>query len=191
MIILETERLIIRNWCEEDRDFFHAMTSDPVVMEFFPSLLEREKSDALLDRLYTMISTSGIGFYALEERESGALIGFTGLAKTDLEPFLRQDTMEIGWRLAQHAWGKGYVTEAAQACLAHAFDVHGQDEVVAFAVHNNHRSTAVMRRLGMVPQPERDFDHPKVPDSHPHLKRHVLYAISKAQWLNQYDKTNV
>lgn len=185
MIVMETPRLILRNWCEEDRDFFYRINSDPVVMEFFPGPRSRAASDALMDRVATNISDDKIGFYALQEKSSGNLVGMTGLARTDLEPFIRKDTVEIGWRLVPEYWGKGYVGEAARASLNYAFNERGQDEVVAFAVHNNHRSTAVMERLGMLYQPKRDFDHPRVPDSYPLIKHHVLYAISKEQWLNQ------
>lgn len=189
-LIIETPRLLLRNWRESDREFFHEINSDPVVMEFFPALRSREESDALMDRVQTMISDDGFGFYALQEKATGDVIGFTGLMKTDLEPFMPKGVLEIGWRLAQRYWGKGYVSEAALASLKYAFDERGQDEVVSFAVHNNHRSTAVMKRLGMINNPACDFDHPKVPVSHPQLKRHVLYTINNKQWLNQHIKTS-
>lgn len=188
--IIETPRLLLRNWQEDDRAFFHEINSDPEVMEFFPALRSREESDALMDRIVAMINEDNFGFYALQDKESGNVVGFTGLMKTDLEPFMPKGVLEIGWRLAQRYWGKGYVTEAALASLAYAFDERGQDEVVSFAVHNNHRSTSVMKRIGMVNDPQRDFDHPKVPDSHPQLKRHVFYSISKQQWLNQNGKSD-
>ena len=187
--IIETPRLLLRNWQEEDRAFFHEINSDPEVMEFFPALRSREESDALMDRIVAMINDDSFGFYALQDKNTGDVVGFTGLMRTDLEPFMPKGVLEIGWRLAKRYWGKGYVTEAALASLAYAFNERGQDEVVSFAVHNNHRSTSVMQRIGMVNDPKRDFDHPKVPDSHPQLKRHVLYTISKQQWLNQHGKS--
>ena len=67
--------------------------------------------------------------------------------------------------------------------LALAFDRLGTDEVISFAVWNNRRSTAVMERLGMRRDESRDFDHPAVPDSHPQLRRHVLYALSRDDWV--------
>ena len=187
--IIETPRLLLRNWQEEDRAFFHEINSDPEVMEFFPALRSREESDALMDRIVAMITEDSFGFYALQDKATGDVVGFTGLMRTDLEPFMPKGVLEIGWRLAKRYWGKGYVTEAALASLAYAFNERGEDEVVSFAVHNNHRSTSVMQRIGMVNDPKRDFDHPKVPDSHPQLKRHVLYTINKQQWLNQHGKT--
>ncbi len=187
--IIETPRLLLRNWQQDDRAFFHEINSDPEVMEFFPALRSREESDALMDRVVAMINDDSFGFYALQDKNTGDTVGFTGLMRTDLEPFMPKGVLEIGWRLAKRYWGKGYVTEAALASLAYAFNERGQDEVVSFAVHNNHRSTSVMQRIGMVNDPKRDFDHPKVPDSHPQLKRHVLYTISKQQWLNQHGKS--
>lgn len=185
MIIIETPRLILRNWRDSDRAFFHEINSDPVVMEFFPALRSREESDALMDRVVAMINDDSFGFYALQDKNTGDAIGFTGLMRTDIEPFVPKGVLEIGWRLPQRHWGKGYVTEAAHACLDYAFNQREQEKVVSFAVHNNHRSSAVMERIGMVHHAENDFDHPKVPDSHPQLKRHVLYTLSKDQWLNQ------
>ncbi|RUY78945.1 GNAT family protein, partial [Mesorhizobium sp. M7A.F.Ca.CA.003.01.2.1] len=76
----------------------------------------------------------------------------------------------------------GYVTEAADAWLAYGFETLGLDEIVSFAVAANRRSTAVMQRLGMSADPSADFDHPSIPDSHPHLKRHVLYRLSRQDW---------
>lgn len=185
MIIIETPRLILRNWRDSDRAFFHEINSDPVVMEFFAWRRDRTESDALMDRLHATITDDGFGFYALEEKATGETVGFTGLVKTDLEPFIPKDVLEIGWRLPQRHWGKGYVTEAAHACLDYAFNQREQEEVVSYVVDTNHRSLGVMERIGMVHIADRDFDHPKVPDTQPHLKHMALYTINKQQWLNQ------
>jgi RimJ/RimL family protein N-acetyltransferase len=90
--------------------------------------------------------------------------------------------IEIGWRLAPEFWGKGYVTEAAEAWLAYGFETLGLDEIVSFAVANNRRSTAVMERLGMSADPSADFDHPGIPHSHQALKWHVFYRLSSDDW---------
>lgn len=177
MIILETPRLIIRNWEDRDRDLFHVINSDEEVMRFFPFRRDRSQSDELFHHLQKMISETGLGFYALEEKEGGQCIGFAGLARTNLEPHLPDGTVEIGWRLATPFWGKGYVTEAGKALIEYAFGTLGLSEVVSFAVHNNERSTAVMQRIGMTRDPSSDFDHPRVPDETPHLKFHSVYRI--------------
>lgn len=180
MIILETPRLVIRNWEDRDRDLFHVINSDEEVMRFFPFRRDRSQSDELFDVVQKMISETGLGFYALEEKESGQCIGFAGLARTDLEPHLPDGTVEIGWRLATPFWGKGYITEAGKALLEYAFDTLGLTEIVSFAVHNNDRSTAVMQRIGMTRDTASDFDHPRVPDDAPHLKHHTVYRIQAA-----------
>jgi RimJ/RimL family protein N-acetyltransferase len=87
--------------------------------------------------------------------------------------------VEIGWRLARAHWGRGYAQEAAAAALDHGFGVLGLDEIVSFTVPANHRSRAVMERLGMRRSAADDFDHPRVPPGHP-LRRHVLYRIDAA-----------
>lgn len=185
MIILETERLRIRNWLETDRPLFAEINADPKVMEFFPRQRSREESDALMDEARRRISETGLGFFALALKDTDEPIGFLGLARTDLEPFLPDGTVEIGWRLAVRFWRRGFVTEAAEAMLQHGFEAHALPEIVSFAVENNQRSTAVMKRLGMRHDPSRDFEHPRVPDTTPQLKHHVVYAIGRHEWLRR------
>ncbi len=182
MIILETERLRIRNWLETDRPLFAEINADPKVMEFFPRRRSREESDALMDEARRRIGETGLGFFALALKDTDEPIGFVGLARTDLEPFLPDGTVEIGWRLAVPFWRQGFVTEAGQAMLRHGFEQHGLAEIVSFAVENNARSTAVMTRIGLRRDPSRDFQHPRVPETTPHLKQHVVYALSREEW---------
>lgn len=187
MLPFETERLVVRNWRGGDRAVFHEINSDPRVMEFFPFRRDRTASDQMMDRLAARIDADGFGLTAIELRETGECLGFTGLAEPGLEPILPGDAVEIGWRLAHRHWGKGFVTEAARAWLRVGFEQMGLDEIVSFAVADNKRSTAVMERLGLRHDPSRDFLHPRVPDDQPRLKPHVLYAITREQWQAQQD----
>lgn len=182
---IRTERLILRNWEERDRELFFRINSDETVMEFFPFRRHRALSDALMDRLRDDAASLGYGFTAVEMAASGTCIGFVGLHATEIEPLMPAGTIEIGWRLAPEFWGHGYVTEAATAMLRFGFEELRQPEIISFAVWNNDRSTAVMQRIGMRRDPEADFDHPGVPDTHPELKRHVLYRISRQDWLER------
>lgn len=179
MLPFATDRLIVRNWRDADRPLFHEINSDEAVMAFFPFRRDRAGADELMDRLAAAIDRDGHGFAALELRATGECIGFTGIQKAGLSPPFAPDMVEIGWRLARRHWGKGYACEAARAWLDRGFDRLGLDEIVAFAVAGNDRSTAVMRRLGMRPDPARDFDHPRIPDGRPDLKRHVFYALAR------------
>jgi RimJ/RimL family protein N-acetyltransferase len=185
MTPIRTKRLILRNWEERDRPLFHRINSDDRVMEFFPVRRDRKQSDALFDQLRDFVVANGFGFSAIEIAATGECAGFAGLYRADyLEPFLPAGTIEIGWRLAPEYWGHGYVTEASRAHLAYGFETLGFDEIVSFAVSGNRRSTAVMERLGMLRDGAGDFDHPRVPDSHPQLKHHVLYRLPRQVWLS-------
>jgi len=179
---MRTERLILRNWEDRDRELFHRINSDEQVMEFFPFRRDRASADARMDEVRAWIDEDGYGFAAAEIAATGECIGFVGLSGTEDIDVLPAGTIEIGWRLALEFWGKGYVTEASEAWLAFGFETLGLGEIVSFAVENNRRSTAVMERLGMTADPSADFDHPGIPDSHPTLKRHVFYRLSRADW---------
>ena len=181
MTRLETNRLILRPWEERDRDLFFEINSDPLVMEFFPFRRNREESDAFFDSIQARQHERPT-FQAVELKENGEGLGFCGLHQAGVEPFFPADTVEIGWRLTRRAWGHGYASESALAWLAHGFETLGLSEIVSYAVHNNRRSTAVMARIGMRAEPKRDFGHPTVPDTHPHLKRHVVYRMSADDW---------
>lgn len=179
---MRTERLILRNWEDRDRELFHRINSDERVMEFFPFRRDRAAADAKMDEFRVDIERDGYGFAAAEIIASGQCVGFVGITATDDLPFLPAGAIEIGWRLAPEFWGMGYVTEAAEAWLAYGFDTLGLGEIVCLAVANNRRSTAVMERLGMTTDPSANFDHPDIPDSHPTLKRHVFYRLAATDW---------
>jgi RimJ/RimL family protein N-acetyltransferase len=177
---METERLIMRRWREEDREPFAAMNADPEVMEHFPATLTREQSDAMVDKIERQFDERGYSLWALEERASGRFIGFTGLAwQTFDAPFL--PAAEVGWRLARSAWGHGYATEAAGRAVAYAFTEAGLDEIISMTAARNLRSRAVMERLGMTRDPAEDFAHPFLPQDSP-LSHHVLYRLRRGSW---------
>jgi RimJ/RimL family protein N-acetyltransferase len=180
MTELTTDRLLLRQWRDSDREPFAALNADPAVMEHFPALQTREQSDALIDRQLPAIEERGWGLWALEVRETGEFIGFTGLSVPSFEAHFLP-AVEIGWRLAKGAWGNGYATEAARASLAHGFGPAGLDAVVSFTTTTNLPSQRVMQRIGMTHDEAGDFDHPRLEAGH-RLQRHVLYRIDRAQW---------
>lgn len=180
--MIETRRLILRRWEARDRAAFAALNGDERVMRHFPKRLTRAESDALLARLEDRWVADGIAFGAVERRIDGALVGMIGLARVHFPlPDTPPGAIEIGWRLAPAFWGQGYATEAASAWRDYAFDTFDIAELLAFAVPPNHPSQAVMRRIGLRPDPARDFDHPLLPEGHL-LRPHVLYALTRAAW---------
>ena len=133
---LATERLLMRRWLTPDRAPFAALNADPEVMRHFPGTLTRRQSDDLADRIDAGLAGRGWGLWALEERATGSFIGFTGLGRPAFDaPFM--PAVEIGWRLARVAWGRGLATEAACAAAAFAFEELGLDELVSFTVEDN------------------------------------------------------
>ena len=182
-----TERLLLRQWREEDLAPFAKLNADPRVMEYFPKLQTREESDASVKRVSEHIQQSGWGFWAAALLETGEFIGFIGLQPV---PFQAAFTpaVEIGWRLAFEHWGKGYATEGAKAALQYGFEKLHLQDIVSFTATGNMRSRAVMERIGMHHEPNNDFDHPKLPDGHP-LRRHVFYRITADAWQNLAGKS--
>lgn len=150
MTRLETERLILRPCQESDRDLFYEVSSDPRVLVFFPFKRSREDSDMIFDMFRQAPPDDGLEFIVIEQRDSGNAIGFTGLSRPRLAPFLSAHAVEIGWRLSARHWGKGFATEAARALVAHGFETLELAEIVSFSVEGNDRSEAVMRRIGML-----------------------------------------
>ncbi|GAB7052087.1 GNAT family N-acetyltransferase [Catenuloplanes indicus] len=178
MTELRTERLTLRRWRDADREPFAALNADPEVMRHFPATLSREQSDAMIDRIDGDLARQGFGLWAVDAPDG--FIGFVGLARPRFEAHFTPAT-EVGWRLARHAWGHGYATEAARAVLAHAFTALALPGLVSFTAHTNARSRAVMRRLGLTHDPAEDFRHPNIPPDDP-LQPCVLYRIDAAAW---------
>ena len=180
LIEFDTDRLRLRQWRESDFAPFAAMAADPQVMEFLLPLPTRADSDAAVARTRSRIAENGWGFWAVEHRESGEFMGFTGLNSPMAElPF--SPCVEIGWRFARKWWGHGYASEAARAALQVGFERLGLEEIVAFTAWNNTRSAAVMQRIGMTEDADGAFDHPLVPEGHA-LRRHRLYRLGRAAW---------
>jgi RimJ/RimL family protein N-acetyltransferase len=174
-VTLSNERICLRPWRDGDREAFAAMNSDARVMEFFRSSLSRVESDAMVDGIQKHFSEHDFGLWAIEVPGVAPFIGFAGLAVARFSAHFTP-CVEIGWRLAFEHWGRGYATEAARLALGYGFGTLGLPEVVSFTTATNHRSRAVMERLGMRRDPADDFEHPSLPESHP-LRRHVLHRL--------------
>jgi RimJ/RimL family protein N-acetyltransferase len=178
---LETPRLTLRSWRAADVDPFHAICSDPVVMETLGPLMSRDEVAALVERMQRLQVELGHCFWAMERNDDAQLIGWCGIIRGG-EGMPIDGKPEIGWRMTPAAWGKGYVTEAATAITTWAFDNLPDDTVWAITSATNQRSRAVMERLGMHHLPDLDFDHPKVAADSP-LLRHVTYRIERGEWM--------
>lgn len=179
MIIIETERLILRAWQESDADRYFVINQDKKVIEFLPGPLTIEQVHSFMTTNNQSILEKEMGFFAVEIKQLKKLIGFIGMSSVN---FIAHFTpaVEIGWRLASEFWGQGYATEGAKACLKHGFKKLALEEIIAFTVPNNQRSIQVMEKIGMQRDLKGDFYHPKLAADHP-LAAHILYRIRKQQ----------
>lgn len=187
-IYLETERLFLRAWQNEDLDPFAEMCADPEVMRYFPDTMSREKTEQLIEKAKDKQEREGFCFAPIEVKETGEFLGFVGLSRPAYaKPLPFDPCVEIGWRLKRSAWGKGYASEAAEAWLRFGFETIGLDEIVSFTIPANEPSQKVMRRLGMTRDLSSDFLHPSLPVDHP-IASHVLYRLQKSDWLSRQDQ---
>ena len=176
IIELETENLILRQWKSSDFLAYATLTSNKKVMRYFPQVLTKEQSDIAAAKFMSLIEKRGWGFWAVEEKSSETFIGYAGLhaPKTQF-PF--SPCVEIGWRMEEKYWKKGYVAESGKAILKCAFETLNLNEIVYFSSLQNRRAEAIMKELGMRKE-EKNFEHPFVENTH-HLSEHYLYKLNK------------
>jgi RimJ/RimL family protein N-acetyltransferase len=175
-----TPRLLLRLWRDADRAPFAALNADPQVMEFFAAPIARAASDASIDAWQAQFAAQGWSNWAVERRDTGAFIGFTGISLPKrLLPC--SPCVEVGWRLAREHWGHGFASEAAREALRIGFEAVDLTEIVSLTALGNQRSRAVMERIGMTNDPNEDFEHPGVPEGHA-LRMHCIYRLSRDAW---------
>lgn len=142
-----------------DSSAFARLHSNPEIVPGIEASLDHSGSVAKFARYRQTIDEYGFGRWAVCLRETGELIGYTGVQPIRADLAVAPG-FEIGWRLFRHARGNGYATEAARLALADVFSRCGLPEVYSFTGASNARSEAVMRRAGMQRCPDKDFFHP-------------------------------
>ncbi len=171
--IIETERLGLRNWTQKDIAPFAEMCADTAVMQYFPSTLSHDETANLVKRLQDHYNQKNYTYYAITIKETDTFIGFCGmLMQTYDSPFT--PNVDIGWRLKKVAWGKGYATEAAKACIKFAQKELGLKTIISVASQTNVPSINVMQKIGMTKVGS--FEHPALNDT-PALNPCVVYKI--------------
>lgn len=173
-VYIETERLRLRDWREEDLLPFQQMNANQQVRRYFPSLLSYRRSEHDMNKMDEVISKYNIGLFAVELKETKGWLGFIGLnyvPKESKYTFEELPFYEIGWRLIPEVWGNGFATEGAEAVLKYA-KAQGLEDIYAFTSENNAASRKVMEKIGMKLYDY--FEYPNLSKYHP-LKRHVRY----------------
>lgn len=147
MIVLETERLILRHQKIEDAGFILELLNDPSWIQYIGDRGVRTIDDArdyILKGALDMYARLGFGFYLTELKEGGIPIGICGLVKRD---FL--EDVDIGFALLPRFWGKGYAFEAASAVMSYAQCVLVQKRIVAITSEDNTASAKLLEKLGL------------------------------------------
>lgn len=145
--VVETERLLIRKWNDEDVAAVADIYLKPEVMQFIPGgIWTAERTARIIARMRELDVEQGYGFYPVVVKSLGTVIGHCGLGQLEQTP-----EIEIAFVLDSPHWGKGYASEAARAMLAHGFTNLKIPRIVAVAFPENARSIGVMRSSGMAP----------------------------------------
>jgi [ribosomal protein S5]-alanine N-acetyltransferase len=145
---IETERLLIRELTESDVDGAHRVYGDPEAMRYVGAdgkARTREESAAGVLRMMEGQRENGFSLWAVDLKERGEMIGVCGVVHVDGTG----PDVELVYEFQRSAWGRGYATEAARACLAVALGPLGLGRVVALAYPENAQSIRIMQKLGM------------------------------------------
>ena len=174
--MIETERLILRLPEPRDRAALHAMWADPEIMAELGPVKDADASDAVLIK-HDSYRHEGLGFWTVERKADGALIGFCGLKRGDSHNPIAGE-VEAGWIVDKAYWRQGYAMEAMVAALEWGWAHSSARRIVAITSAINLKSQKLMEKLGMTRLADGDFDHPLVAEGDP-LRPIVTYAIDR------------
>ena len=170
MVEIETERLLLRRWRDEDTEPYARMCADPEVMRFIGdgSPLTREGSEGQISRFLRHWDERGFGLWVLEGKEGKTFIGFAGLAHQE-DWTEGEHKTEVGWRLDRAFWGRGLATEAARASVDYGFETLGLERIISIIQPGNVASRRVAAKAGLTLRGE----------SHRRNSKVVWYAVDR------------
>ena len=179
-IVARTERLILRDWDDEDEVRFYEVMNRPEVMKHLGGVQLPGEWRAAYERTRGFSRDFGHTFWIVEDRTNGEILGFCGIKRVNA-PGAGELTgkHEIGWRLRPEAWGKGIAKEAAIASLDLAFGLFAAPNVIALTVDGNDASWGLMKRLGMTRREDLDFEDERFG---PELNPTIVYWLDAADW---------
>jgi len=146
---LQTRRTVMREWRASDLDAFAAMSADPQVQRFMGGVEDRAQAWRSMALHTGHWLLRGYGCWVVERQDDGVVLGRVGLWEPEGWPGL-----EVGWKLARHAWGQGFAQEAAHAAMQWAWTVLGATRLISLIDPENTASARVAQRLGMRPDGE-------------------------------------
>lgn len=174
-----TQRLILRDWREDDWPEFFRVTNTPAVMRWLGGVFDKEGMAKQRRRVELCHAAHAHCFWVVERSEDGVLLGFCGLKRADAPGSTIAGLPEIGWRLREDVWGQGYAKEAAGAVMDLSFSRFAANEVFAITVAENTASWGLMKRLGMRRRAELDYPDPRYA---PPWRDAIIYSMSRQEW---------
>ena len=169
-MILETERLILRELTENDLDGLYEVLSDSDVTEHYPYTFDKKRVKGWIERNIERYKTDGFGLWAVVLKESGRLIGDCGVTMQNING---KTLPEVGYHIHKDFRRKGYASEAAAGCIGYAFSKLGFGKVYSYMKYTNEPSCRTAEKNGMkfvteYPDPDNTFTK--------------VYAISRDEW---------
>ena len=146
MQILETGRLLLREFVPEDADALAAVISDPVTMRFYPEPRDRAGVESWIERNRQRYRDDGHGLWAMVLKSSGEVVGDCGLTRQTVDGV---DEIEIGYHLRRDLWGRGLAPEAAAACRDYGFERLGAERLISLIRPENLPSRRVAEKTGL------------------------------------------
>ena|SRR5271157_2867495 len=171
MQILETPRLILREFVPEDAHALALVLSDPETMRHYPAPYDRAGVELWIARNQRRYADDGVGLWAMVLKTSGEVIGDCGIIRQQVEG---EYLYEIGYHLRRNLWGQGLATEAAVACREWGFAHLGTDRLISLIRPENVASCQVAARNGMTIWKEVEW----------HGFRHYVYSVERTRAFN-------
>lgn len=169
-MIIETERLILREYTQDDFKELYEILSDPVTMQHYPKPYDEAGTKRWLDWSLNNYATYGFGLWAVVLKETGTFIGDCGLT---MQPIDGQQLPEIGYHIHKDHWRRGYAKEAAKAVRDWAFENRNFDTLYSYMHHTNVASYSTAQAVGM----QRIKEYTDEKDGILYV-----YAITRSQW---------
>jgi ribosomal-protein-alanine N-acetyltransferase len=145
-VILETSRLLLREFVAQDADALAAVLGDPVAMRYYPAALDHKGVEEWIGKNIGRYQRDGFGLWAMALKDSCELIGDCGCILQDVEG---ANHVEVGYHVRRDLWGKGYATEAARACMQYAFTALGSTRIISMIRPENVQSVRVAEKNGL------------------------------------------
>jgi RimJ/RimL family protein N-acetyltransferase len=178
-LVLETDRLVLRQIDESDAALQNRLLNTPSVMKHLGGVKELHEIEAKHAKSMASFARDGFGFMMMIEKASGEMVGHAGVKRVDNPLAPNVGDHEIGWLVREDRWRRGYAHETMRAVIDWAFGPVGAPHLVALTSEANAGSWRLMEKLGMERRPDLDFRDPSFPEAE---NPTIQYSLTREQW---------